>query len=71
MGISAKEKRLTGLDQNQNFEQVALEFYLAEAPSKLPAYGSELTMKSEATYEHNVAAYMKFVSRSRNDFTVR
>ena len=27
-------------------------------------------MKIEATYEHNVAASMKFVSRSRIDFTV-
>ena len=29
LGISSKEKRLTGLHQNQNFGQVAFEFYLA------------------------------------------
>ena len=54
MGISSKDKRLTGLDQNQNFGQVALEFYLVEALSNLPEFGSEQTMKFEATYEHNV-----------------
>ena len=56
MSISSKDKRLTGLDQNQNFGKVALEFYLAEALSNLPEFGSEQTMKFEATYEHNVAA---------------
>ena len=56
MDIFSKEKRLTGLDQNRNFGQVALEFYLAEALSNLPEFGSEQTMKFEATYEHNVAA---------------
>ena len=56
VGNFLKEKRLTGLDQNQNFEKVALEFYLAEALSNLPEFGSEQTMKFEATYEHNVAA---------------
>ena len=49
LGISSKEKRLTGLHQNQNFGQVALEFYLAEALSNLPEFGSEQTMKIEAT----------------------
>ena len=43
-----KEKRLTGLDQNQNVGQVALEFYLAEALSNLPEFGAEQTMKLEA-----------------------
>ena len=38
------------------FRKVALEFYLAEALSNLPEFGSEQTMKFEATYEHNVAA---------------
>ena len=52
VGISSKEKRLTGLDLNQNFGKVALEFCLAEAVSNLPEFGSEQTMKSE----HNVAA---------------
>ena len=56
MGISSKEKRLTGLQQNQNFEQVALKFYLAEALSNLPEFGSKQTMKFEKTYEQNVAA---------------
>ena len=57
--ISSKEKGLTGLYQNRNFEKVALEFHLAEAlsiDSNLPEFGSEQTMKFEATYEHNVAA---------------
>ena len=44
------------LDQNQNFEKVALDFFLAEALSILPEFGSEQTMKFETTYEHNVAA---------------
>ena len=42
--------------QKLNFRQVFLEFYLAEALSNLPEFGSEQTMKFEATYEHNVAA---------------
>ena len=58
VGIFSKENRLTRLHQNQNFGQVALEFYLAEALSNLPEFGSEQTMKFESTYEHfnNVAA---------------
>ena len=56
MGISSEVKGLTGLDQNQNFGKVVLEFYLAEALLNLPEFGSEQTMKFEATYEHNVAA---------------
>ena len=48
--IFSKEKGLIGLDQNQNFKKVALEFYLAEALSTLSEFGSE------QTYEHNVAA---------------
>ena len=36
LDIFSKEKCLTGLYQNQNFGQVALEFYLAEALSNLP-----------------------------------
>ena len=55
LDISSKEKRLTGLRQNQTFGQVAPEFYLAEALSSLPEFGSEQTMQIEATYEHNVA----------------
>ena len=58
LGISSKEKRLTGLHQNQNFGQVALEFYLAEALSNLPEFASLQTMKFESTYKHNVAAWM-------------
>ena len=56
-----KEKRLTGLHQKQNFGQVALEFYLAEALLNLPEFGSEQTMKFESTYEHfnNVAAWIE------------
>ena len=38
LDISSKEKCLTGLHQNQNFGQVALEFYLAEALSNLPEF---------------------------------
>ena len=56
MGISPKEKGLTDLDQNQNFGKFSLEFYLAEALLNLPEFGSEQTMKFEATYTHNVAA---------------
>ena len=44
-----KEKRLTGLYQNQNFGQVALELYFAEALSNLPQFGSEQTMKMNTT----------------------
>ena len=53
LGISPKEKAPKDLHQNQNFGQVALEFYLAEA------FGSE----QESTDEHNVATWMKCVSR--------
>ena len=56
LGISSKEKHLTGLHQNQNFGQVALEFYFTEPLSNLPEFGSEQTVKFESTYEHNVAA---------------
>ena len=41
LGISSKEKRLTGLDQNQYFGQVALELYLAQALSNLSEFGLE------------------------------
>ena len=67
-------RRLTGLHQNQNFGHVALEFDLAEELSNLPEFGSEQTSENrlwvEATYENNVAAWMKFVSRWRIDFSV-
>ena len=58
LDISSKEKCLTGLHQNQNFGQVALEFYLAEALSNLPEFGS-YRLEVELTFEHNVAASMK------------
>ena len=54
--IFSEEKSLAGPDQNPNFGQVALEFYLAEALSNLPEFSLEQTMKFEATYEHNIAA---------------
>ena len=70
LSISSKEKRLTGLRQNQNFGQVGLEFYLAEALSNLPeSFGSEQTMKFESTYKHNVGLN-EIVSRWQIDFTV-
>ena len=56
LGYFLKTKVLTGLHQNQNFGQVVLEFYLAEALLNLPEFDSEQTMKFESTYEHNVAA---------------
>ena len=46
LDISSKEKCLTGLHQNQNIGQVALEFYLVEALSNLSEFGSEQTTKS-------------------------
>ena len=54
--IYSKEKRLTGLDKKQNFGQVALEVYLAEALSNLPEFVSEQIMKFDVTYEHTVTA---------------
>ena len=50
LGISSKEIHLTGLHQNKNFGQVAIEFYLAEALWNLPEFGSEQTMKFESTF---------------------
>ena len=84
VGISSKEKRLTGLHQNQNFGQVALEFYLAEALSNLPEFGSEQTMKYETTsrlpkwnspltlanWFHSMVPFCKYRAKSRRDMRI-
>ena len=69
LGISSKEMRLTGIHQNKNFGQVAIEFYLAEALWNLPEFGSEQTMKFESTYR-NTTLRIKSSNAGEIDFTV-